>query len=288
MSSQLFGGGLAALYIYKCLNIPYIITEHSTIYARGLIKSWHQRYLKDIFQNAKMLIAVSSSLARLIEPYTSRKSIEVIPNVVNTMFFTLPLNPRAKKPFIFLTVALLTPKKGIDILIRAFASVFKNNSNVELWIGGDGPLRSQLEYLAKMLDVASQIRFLGLLDREKVKLAMWKANAFVLPSYFETFGVVLIEAMSTGLPIISTKCGGPEDFITPKVGYLVSPGDIEGLANTMLTLYDNYSSFNSVEISEFVKDKFSYKSVASQLINIYKKVLLESTMNNLENKKSHE
>ena len=118
------------------------------------------------------------------------------------------------------------------------------------------------------------MRFLGLLDRDKVRETMWKANAFVLPSYFETFGVVLIEAMATGLPVISTKCGGPEDFITSDVGYLVSPGDIEGLAKAMINLLDNYSSFDSIEISKIIRNKFSYEAVASSLSNIYNKILI--------------
>jgi glycosyltransferase involved in cell wall biosynthesis len=152
-------GGFAALYIYKHYNIPYKITEHSSAYARGLIKSWHEPYLKEIFKNAVMGIAVSSNLAKLIEPYILGKSIEVIPNVVNTDFFTLSLHSRIKQPFIFLTIALLTHIKAIDILIRAFASVFKNNFNVELWIGGDGPQRAQLEALTRTLGIESQSAF---------------------------------------------------------------------------------------------------------------------------------
>jgi len=154
MYIQLYGGAWL-LYIYKHYNIPYIITEHSTAYARGLIKTWHEPYLKEIFKHAVMGIAVSSNLAKLIEPYISGKSIEVIPNVVNTDFFTLPPHSRIKQPFIFLTIALLTPKKAIDILIRAFASIFKNNFNVELCIGGDGSQRAQLEALTRTLGIES-------------------------------------------------------------------------------------------------------------------------------------
>ncbi len=102
---------------------------------------------------------------------------------------------------------------------------------------------------------------------------MWIVNVFVLPSYFETFGVVLIEAMATALPVIATKCGGPEDFVTPEVGYLVNPGDIQELAKAMIVMYTNSSSFESAEISKIVKDKFSYSAVETRLIQIYNKVL---------------
>ncbi|MEM2338894.1 MAG: glycosyltransferase, partial [Nitrososphaerales archaeon] len=218
--SALWGGEIA-LYISKVLKIPYVITEHSSIYARDLVKSWQEPYLRRIFENASLVIGVSSRLLEDISKYFNHKNFDSVLNVVDTDYFTLPTVKRKKDPFKFLSIALLSPKKGMDILIRAFYEAFRDVDDVVLEIGGDGPSRPILESLVKELKMEEKIKFLGMLDRYQVRENMWRANVFVLPSYYETFGVVLIEAMATGLPVIATRCGGPEDFVNPKEGSFV-------------------------------------------------------------------
>lgn len=78
-----------------------------------------------------------------------------------------------------------------------------------------------------------QVRFLGALTRVNVRQAMWHANGFVLPSYAENFGVVLIELLSTGIPAIATRCGSPADFATSDVGILLNQGDEMGLISAL-------------------------------------------------------
>lgn len=262
-------GGVAAFEASQRLGIPYIVMEHSSTYARGLIKPWQEPDIKIVLQRAAKRIAVSRSLAKLIAPYAMGLPIEVVPNIVDTEFFTLPQQSRSSRPFIFLSVALLTPNKGIDVLIKAFEKEFRGHSEVELWIGGDGPQRPDLERLVQRLSIESQVRFLGLLTREQVREAMWRANTFVLPSYVETFGVVFIEAMATGLPVIATRCGGPEEFVTPEVGRLVPPGDIEQLGEAMETVYRSWEVSFGEQISRWTAEKFSSLVVSSRLKEIY-------------------
>lgn len=266
-------GGVAALEASQRLGVPFLVTEHSSAYARGLIKPWEETFIKRVLQRAAARVAVSQSLARLMAPYAMGMPIEIVPNVVDTEFFSPPPLPRPSRPFIFLSVALLTPKKGIDVLIKAFAAKFKGYADVELWIGGDGPQRSDLERLVHSLDIKSQVRFLGLLSREQVREAMWRANVFVLPSYVETFGVVLIEALATGLPVIATSCGGPEEFVTREVGRLVSPGSVSGLAECMEFMFeDACMRFDGHKISRLAHSRFGYSAVSSRLEEIYREV----------------
>ena len=99
-------------------------------------------------------------------------------------------------------------KKGQADLLRAFAERFAGDPSVRLGIGGDGPERGRLHELAGSLAIAEQVDWLGALDRDGVRQAMCEADAFVLPSRLETFGVVVIEALACGLPVVATRSGG--------------------------------------------------------------------------------
>ncbi len=263
-------GGVAAKEISEKLGILYLITEHSSAYARNLIQEWQIPKIKMALDSANRIIAVSKGLASSLRKFTS-KPIDVVPNIVNTDFFHLPERQKETHPFRFLTVAMLTKEKAIDILIRAFAKAFQNQNNVILEIGGDGEERENLENLAVNLEIREHVNFLGMLSRERVREAMWRANVFVLPSYIETFGVVFIEAMSTGLPVIATKCGGPEDFVISKVGYLLKPGNIDELSEALKDSYEKYEKWhkNALNIRKYTIERFSEKAIVSELNAIY-------------------
>ncbi|WP_050606729.1 glycosyltransferase [Clostridium niameyense] len=264
-------GGYTAMLVSQKYNIPYIITEHSTSYARNAIKDWEIPYIKEAFNNASKILAVSSPFAKLLQKY-SKNPIEVIHNPVNISFFEIPKS-RQKKPFTFLSVAFLEHKKGMDVLINAFNKAFKNQKDVILNIGGDGEERKKLEELVTKLELTDQVNFIGGLSRNEVKEQMMKNNAFVLPSRFETFGVVFIEALSTGMPIIATRCGGPEDIVSEKVGKLVEVEDVDGLANAMVYIYENYDLYDSNELRQYCNDNFSKEVITNKLIDIYKNIL---------------
>lgn len=268
-------GGVAAMGIAQHWDIPYIVTEHASSFARGLIQSWQEPIIRRVIKNANYVLSVSKGLADLLIPYADGKKIEVVPNVVDTDFFKLPTIQRKASPFRLLTVAMLTPKKGIDVLLKAFARAFKRTDEVILEIGGDGEQRTELQSLARSLNIENQVKFLGLLSREQVREAMWRANVFVLPSYFETFGVVLVEAMATGLFVIATNCGGPEEFIKPDNGSLLEPGDVGELSKALKNVYDRRFELGKKEkeIRKYIVDNYSNRVIAEKLLKYYSRVL---------------
>mgnify|MGYP001217429076 FL=1 len=113
---------------------------------------------------------------------------------------------------------------------------------------------------------------MGALDRKEVILHMNKCDAFVLASKFETFGVVFIEALSCGKPIISTKSGGPNSIVNSKNGLLVSVNNIEELSDAMLNLYRNYSQYNSEDIRNDCYERFSEPVITKQILDLYKSI----------------
>ena len=268
-------GGVSAMELAHHWDIPYIVTEHATSFARGLILSWQEPIIRRVIKNAYCVLAVSRGLANLLIPYADGRKIEVVPNVVDTDFFKIPTIQRETNPFRLLTVAMLTPKKGIDILLKAFAKAFKRTEEVILEIGGDGEQRDELQALAKSLNIENQVKFLGLLSREQVRDAMWRANVFVLPSYYETFGVVLIEAMATGLPVIATACGGPEEFIKPDTGLLVEPGNVVEMSMALKNVYEHRFELRKKELAirNYIIDNYSDGVIAERLLEYYNRVL---------------
>ena len=137
---ELIWAGAAARAISEKCGIPYVVTEHSGDYGLfDTVQSWHVPYLRAAIHGASTMMAVSTDLIRRLEPFADGRSMRVMPNMVDTEFFSPPIEPRANKPqFVFVSIAWLIMDKGIHVLLRAFAAAFKGDSAVRLEMGGDG------------------------------------------------------------------------------------------------------------------------------------------------------
>jgi len=260
--------GIAAMDLKRRYKLPYVITEHSSAFARGLLSRYETHTARAVFSHAAASVAVSNAFAQLLRAQLGIEDIEVIPNMVDTDFFSCKeRTKKAEGPFIFLTVAFLTPNKGIDVLLKAFAAKFRGNPEVRLEIGGDGKQRAELERLSRHLGISNQVTFLGKLNRFEVREAMCRSSVFVLPSHYETFGVVLIEAMSTGTPVISTRSGGPEEIVNEDSGLLVEPNNVVALSQAMRSVTQR--KFDNKRIREYVVSTYSKNVVPVRLLNIY-------------------
>jgi glycosyltransferase involved in cell wall biosynthesis len=220
-------------------------------------------------------IAVSSPFASLLHIKTG-KEWTVMPNIVHERFFREIREPGNQLNFRFINICFLSKKKRVDLLINAFSSVFGGNPKIELYIGGTGDQLPELKQLVSNLNLEKQVVFLGALSRNQVMEEVEKADVFVLSSEFETFGVVLIEALALGKPVISTRSGGPEDIVDEKNGLLVPTNDREALGKAMQYMVENYNTYNPQEIQQRCHEKFSEASVAKRLVNVYQQVLTKS------------
>lgn len=273
--SALYGGCLA-LKINELHNIPYVITEHFSAYPRGLISVEGINLAKKVIDRASCKIAVSKNfandLAKVFEEDPS--SWEEIPNIVNDNFLIKSLNKtEPDEIFNFITISALTNNKGIHNVIEAFSKAFPIDENIHLKIGGDGIAKKMLEQLAKDCNVANRVHFLGKLSRNDVLEEVSQSNVLVVASEYETFSVVVIEALALGKPVISTRCGGPESIIRPQDGILVPQGDIKALGNSMSILYDNYSEFHPETIREGCIERYSEKAIINKLREVYDQVI---------------
>ena len=264
-------GGISAAYISEKYNIPLVITEHSSVERGPYVKNSYVPFIKDSYKKAKKVITVGNGLKNEIQALSGRNDIEVIGNLVDLSKFTIKKRIQNEK-FIFFSLAFLEGEKGFDTLIKAFAKKFKDKEAM-LYIGGDGSQRAWLEALAQENGVKKQIIFLGALSRDDVAKWMNKRDCFVLPSRYETFGVVYIEALASGRPVIGALNGGAEDIINNLNGYLVPIDDIDKLAAKMLELYKKIDSYNEEEIRSDCLKRFSPEVIVNKIISVYKEVL---------------
>lgn len=272
-----FPSGILANQLKKKYDIPYLITEHSSQIAKGSIRPWLKLLVSNVYHHADHRIVVSPKLGEMLETQYNKKfhTWSYIPNIVDQRFISFSgLNKCDSNPtFRFLNIGFLIEIKGQIDLIHAFAKGFQGNQNVELRIGGVGPMQRDLEQLVEDLDIQAQVVFLGQLSREQVLNEMQLADVFVLSSHFETFGVVLIEALACGKCVVATACGGPECIVNKQNGLLVSTHNPDELAVAMQQIRRSYSSYNPTEIRNDCLARFGESVVIDQLVETYNDVL---------------
>jgi glycosyltransferase involved in cell wall biosynthesis len=274
--------GPGAAKIHSRYGIPYLIAEHrsffvrSTEVARKMVKPFYIPFFGQAYYGCEKLILVSESmkggLLELLPGLESR--ITIIPNMVNGEYFKFPDEVRKEDPFVFITAGRLAEVKGLDILISAFKTLIEQtNRQVLLKILGRGEIRAKLEQQVSRAGLQDRVFFPGRVTRDRVVCEMQDANCYILASRYEAFGVVLIEAMATGLPVISTRSGGPEYIVDESCGYLVEPDNVEAMTEAMLKMMSEYDRFNQEEIRERTLQYYGSQVITEKYINIFKGIM---------------
>lgn len=265
-------GGVYGAKLSTDYSIPLIITEHSSKIVIGEITKYQRYHIRKALNTSKKVVAVGPSLMKALGNFVDKDKMVIIPNIVNVEKFRISNKMIERELFEFFSLSYLKESKGIDILIKAFSKM--KNTNCRLVIGGDGDERVKLEQLVSRLNLTDRITFVGHLQRSEVRINMQKCDAFVLPSKYETFGVVYIEALASGKPIIATKCGGPEIIVNNSNGVLVPIDDVDGLSKAMDFVINNYDKYIPFKIREDCINRFSEKAVLSQLNEIFTEAII--------------
>lgn len=278
---SVFHGGMAGYYIAKNKHLPFVITEHLTSFMTGDITHPEDIELScEIFSNADAAIIVSKNFKNDIEKslHLQNDTFKVIHNLVADIFFDdfkVKTYQQGEK-FCFFTNSFLLPRKNHQLIFDALHILInKGIKNIELKVGGDGPLKCSLSNYVNENNLGEYVTFLGALSRQQVKKETSDCHSFVLTSKYETFGVVLIESLACGRPVITTNSGGPSDFINNSNGIIVNDNTPEQLADAMIQMMNNYNTYNQTEISNYCRQKFSEKKIEADIESMYHKVLSE-------------
>lgn len=275
-----YSAGLWARMIKLFCNVPYVVTEHSTAFGRDLLSVKDAVTARLAFQGADAVVAVSDGLKARISPYCGGKKVFVIPNMVSDNFFEqagpLPttgpdtsFNTNPDSLFRFLSVGYLDNKKGMDVAISAMAKLLAQGHNAQLIIVGGGTELAGLQALTEKLGIASSVVFTGTVPREEVATQMHSCDAFVLASRVETFGIVSIEALACGKPVIMTDTDAARTIINKNNGLVVAIDDTDELCAAMIDVTDNYSSYDPANIAQDCKARFSETAVCNKIRILY-------------------
>lgn len=259
-------------------GIPYVLTEHMTPFPQkyhlqkpGVLKP----QLTQALHQADRVIAVSKALKKRILTFGVSNTIEVVPNFIEDGIFQ-PAPKTGDRVFTFVTVCGLHVAKGLEEMLRAIKMVLAEDKNFNFIIVGDGPHKTRLKKLCQALSLSPYVRFEGFQSREHIPGFYAKADAHILVSSNESFGVVYIEAMASGIPSIAHAVGGPLDILNEDTGVFVESLDPRIIANKMLWMKKNHHKFDRSKMRRRYEQKFSPMAVAPQIIEMYQSILSRS------------
>lgn len=265
---------LVARWIKWRHGVPYILSEQSSEYLNGTYQSKGPLFHalnRVLFKGAAAITAVSAWLGDELVSLGLCQRYDVVPNVIPGL--DRPLPPRGPVGHFMVVADLIERTKNVSGVIKALALGLRRGADLRLTIIGDGPDRHLLEELVRHEGVGDQVTFLGRLPNTGVLDHLAHAGSVIINSNVETFSVVTGEALAQGKPVIATRCGGPQGFVTPENGILIDVGDTEALTEAMLTVTRNAGSYEPVAIRATVNERFSPQAVGQAFLKIHQRSL---------------
>lgn len=269
------GSAYSAAKLKQMTGIPLVVTEHSSQINKENINKDTYKIANVSYKIADKLITVSPALGERIKEQFNTDYV-YIPNIIDLKAFNYRSRSNDKR-FNFISTGNLIDSKNMDLTIEAFNDAFSKKPEVTLTIFGQGPKRKVLENIISRYGLDSRIKLMGLCPRANIAKKLESSDCFVLPSKSETFGVAYIEAMAMGVPVIATKCGGPESFVNERNGIIIDVDSKEQLVQAMKYMYNNIGKYDREGIAKETVEKFSPKTVAKRIIDVYEKVLSKYT-----------
>jgi glycosyltransferase involved in cell wall biosynthesis len=232
---------------------------------------------KRIWSGASAVIANSSGLARLANNFMPALDVGVIYNGIDTGRFYFRGERSPGERVRLLTVCRLIERKRIDILIRAVKKLVDAGVDVQLDVAGEGNLRERLARLGEDLGIGSRVCFLGRLEAEKMPDIYACSDIFVMSSEHEGMSNAMLEAMSAGLPVITTDCEGVSELVDDN-GIVVNDMGAGAFARAVQNVIDDHQRYRGMSKSARVRaENFSWQAVAEKYLECYKEAAVEFT-----------
>lgn len=266
--------GYAAMQISRKYHVPFVVTEHLSrlVLEKELgpapSSAWQVPLLQEVYHHADMVVPVSEELVQNISCYFGDSyRWQAISNTIDVDYFHYQArSPLTGRPFRFCCLANFWPLKGYDVLIPAFRRLKDFGLDVELHIAGRGTDSTQCRSM-----LSEGITTHGLLDRDTVRELLYQSDALVLASRSEVQPLVLLETMSTGIPVISTECI-PQSLRIEGGCTIVPVDDVDALAKAMRQMVEHYD-FDGKAVSEAVSRLASPAVIGQKLTALFSELL---------------
>jgi glycosyltransferase involved in cell wall biosynthesis len=275
--------------IKNTFNIPMVSTIHATEHGRnGGVRTEMQRYISSaewmLTYEAWKVIVCSEYMGKEVSGVLNVPSdkISLIPNGVEYSSFSLEFNQeefrrsyaKDEEKLIFY-VGRHVYEKGIQVLVEAAPDIISSCPHTKFVIAGQGPMTEELKDKVKFFGLQERFIFAGYIDEEE-KTKLFKVSQMaVFPSLYEPFGIVALEAMAAGCPVVASDVGGLQEIILHEInGLKVIPGSRDSLKeNVIRLLHDDELGKKLAECSkQEVVEKYAWEKVASSTIELYEKI----------------
>lgn len=258
--------GYAACKLGEKYNIPVVVTEHAS-YFKTFFEGKNKKYGDYVLKHATFT-TVSEFMAQHVR--SLGVSCEVIPNMVSVEKFKG--KRKSVKGLRLIIVSAFRKGKRIDDAIEALKHIVEDKKiDARLTIVGDG-LGNYYQNRCHELKMDDYVDFVGQKNKKEVAEILKSHNILVITSQMETFAIPGIEALASGIPVVATKCLGPEEYIDENCGKLVEVGDIEGLTKAILEVYQNIDKYDKDYLVS-VANRYSQAKVIDKAISIYESLL---------------
>ncbi len=279
----------AGLRLARARRIPVIATYHTLfeeylhhyvpLLPRRLGRGVARRFSRSQCNQLDAIVAPSRAMRDALLAYGVSKRIEVLPTGLpaerfrpgDGMAFRQRHGIAADRPLL-LFVGRAAHEKNIGFLIRMMPSVLRQHPDALLLVAGEGPALNSLQALAVHTGAASSIRFMGYFNRDTELQDCYRAaDIFVFASLTETQGLVLLEAMAQGVPVVAIARMGTVDILAPELGCLHAPEQIEGFAAIVAGLLGNTQKrrLMGVEARDYAQRCWSSRVQAQRLVELY-------------------
>ena len=275
--------GTEAARFSEELDIPLVFTFHTmyheyTHYFLGmdneLVKQIVRKAVRDFANRADHIIAPSPAVVDLMPSYGIQKPVDILPTPVDIDQFKPRTRPLLDDPerVRLIYVGRVAKEKNLDFLLRVFARVAAQDQRVEMLLVGGGPSLEDLKKLAKQLGIEEKITFTDMVPFDRVVDELSQADLFIFSSTSETQGLVVLEAMAAGLPLVMVESEALEYFVNPGVDCVVVPEKEEDMASAILSLINDPDRLRAMgHEARKNAEKYSIPVLTSRLLDVYHK-----------------
>lgn len=261
--------GYASCLIGEKYNIPVVITEHGGALGKFLERDDIRDYGLYAMKHS-IYSVVSTYMAKFVEKY--KKECYVLPNQVDTSIYKKNVNRKIDGTFKLVMLCAIRQAKRLDIAFKAVRKLIDKGVDIHLDIIGDGFYEKIYKQECTKEGLDKYVTFLGRENKSEIAKIFESENALLISSELESFAIPGIEALASGLPVISTDCGGPRDFVNDKTGILAKVNNPSDLAKCIEKVIDNYDKYKRKDL-EAMANSFSEEEIVKKANKLYKLAL---------------